>query len=82
LILVGGELTRAGPVLLNAMKEAMRRTAISRAVEHVDIRPGALGDRAELFGTLLLAHERARAAFHARSGFSATSGVQIEGVAS
>jgi predicted NBD/HSP70 family sugar kinase len=67
LILVGGELTRAGPVLLNAVKDAMRRTAIARALEHVDIRPGALGDRAELFGTLLFAHERARRALHARN---------------
>lgn len=82
LILVGGELTRAGPVLLNAMKEAMRRTAISRAVEHVDIRPGALGDRAELFGTLLLAHERARAELRARPSLTAISGVSTEGAAS
>ncbi|MCB8883600.1 ROK family transcriptional regulator [Acidisoma cellulosilytica] len=59
-VLVGGELMRAGSVLLNPLRDAMQRFSIARATEHVRIAPGALGERAELLGTLLFASEKAR----------------------
>lgn len=61
IVIVGGELMRAGDSLLNPLKDAMRRFSIARAVENVRVVPAALGEQAELMGTLLFAGERARA---------------------
>lgn len=58
LILVGGELMRAGDALLVPLRDAMRRFSIARASERVKIMPGGLGEKAELIGTLLFAAER------------------------
>lgn len=60
MVLVGGELMRAGPVLLNPLRDAMQRFSIARATEHVRVAPGALGERAELLGTVLFANEKSR----------------------
>jgi predicted NBD/HSP70 family sugar kinase len=76
-VLVGGELMRAGPVLLNPLRDAMRRFSIARATENVRVMPGALGERAELLGTFLFAHERSRAKPAATSAVSA-SAVSLE----
>jgi predicted NBD/HSP70 family sugar kinase len=58
LVVVGGDLSVAGDVLLEPMREAVRRFAIPAAVEDVDIVAGTLGGRAELLGALALAgHE-------------------------
>jgi len=61
-VIVGGELMRAGDSLLTPLKDAMRRFSIARATENVRVVPAALGEQAELVGTLLFAGERARAA--------------------
>jgi predicted NBD/HSP70 family sugar kinase len=58
LVVVGGDLSVAGDVLLEPMREAVRRFAIPAAMEDVEIVVGALGGRAELLGALALAgHE-------------------------
>jgi predicted NBD/HSP70 family sugar kinase len=60
LVVVGGELSRAGEVLLDPMREAVGRYAIPAATEELPIVAGVLGDRAELLGALALAgHESA-----------------------
>jgi predicted NBD/HSP70 family sugar kinase len=53
-IVVGGNLGLAGDVLLDPMREAVRRRVIPSAAEDVDIVPGVLGDRAELLGAVAL----------------------------
>jgi predicted NBD/HSP70 family sugar kinase len=67
LVIVGGELMRAGYTLLPPLKDSMRRFSIARATENVRVVPAALGEQAELIGTLLYAGERARAAEIARA---------------
>jgi predicted NBD/HSP70 family sugar kinase len=62
IVIVGGELMRAGDTLLNPLKDAMKRFAIARAIENVKVVPAALGEQAELIGCLLFAGEKARAA--------------------
>jgi predicted NBD/HSP70 family sugar kinase len=58
LVVVGGDLSVAGDVLLEPMREAVRRFAIPAASEDVEIVAGTLGGRAELLGALALAgHE-------------------------
>lgn len=75
LVLVGGELARAGTILLEPFEKSMRRYAIARAVEHVQVQNGALGDRAEVLGAILFAAQKDRAASHgadrARAALSA-----------
>jgi len=58
LVVVGGDLSAAGDLLIEPMREAVRRFAIPAAAEDVEIVAGTLGDRAELLGALALAgHE-------------------------
>jgi predicted NBD/HSP70 family sugar kinase len=58
LVVVGGDLSAAGDLLIEPMREAVRRFAIPAAAEDVEILAGTLGDRAELLGALALAgHE-------------------------
>lgn len=53
-IIIGGPLATAGELLLEPLREAVRRYALRAAVEHLTIVPGSLGARAELLGTLVL----------------------------
>jgi predicted NBD/HSP70 family sugar kinase len=53
-IVVGGSLGAASDVLLDPLREAVRRRVIPSAVEDVEIVPGVLGDRAELLGAVAL----------------------------
>jgi glucokinase-like ROK family protein len=53
-IVVGGTLGVAGDVLLDPLREAVRRRVIPSAAEDVEIVPGVLGDRAELLGAVAL----------------------------
>lgn len=69
IVIVGGELMRAGDSLLNPLKDAMRRFSIARAVENVRVVPAALGEQAELMGTLLFAGEKARTTVNAAQLF-------------
>jgi len=78
LVIVGGELMRAGDILLQPLEDTMRRFSIARATENVRVVPAALGEQAELIGTLLYAGERARAA-DARPGASGRTNLTVEG---
>jgi predicted NBD/HSP70 family sugar kinase len=53
-IVVGGELALAGDLLLEPMRESIRRYAVPAAVEDLTVVAGALGERAELMGALAL----------------------------
>jgi predicted NBD/HSP70 family sugar kinase len=53
-VIVGGDLSAAGEVLLEPIRQAVRRNAIPSAVGDVEIASGVLGERAELLGALAL----------------------------
>jgi predicted NBD/HSP70 family sugar kinase len=60
-VIVGGDLSAAGDVLLEPLRHAVHRNAIPSAVEDLEIVPGVLGERAELLGALaLVLHESDR----------------------
>jgi predicted NBD/HSP70 family sugar kinase len=60
-VIVGGDLSAAGEVLLDPLREVVRRNAIPSAVEHLEIVRGILGERAEMLGALaLVIHEADR----------------------
>lgn len=60
-VIVGGELSAAGDVLLDPIRDAVRRNAIPSAVEDLEVEAGVLGERAELLGALaLVMHESDR----------------------
>jgi predicted NBD/HSP70 family sugar kinase len=57
-IVVGGELSAAGELLLEPLRDAVARFAIPAAADHMEVVAGVLGDRAEVLGALALAgHE-------------------------
>lgn len=53
-LVVGGPLAGAGDVLLDALRQAVARSAIPSAAADLDVRRGELGDRAEVLGALAL----------------------------
>jgi predicted NBD/HSP70 family sugar kinase len=57
-IVVGGELAAAGELLLDPMRESLRRGAIRSAADDVIVVEGALGDRAEVLGAVALVLRR------------------------
>ncbi len=60
-VVVGGDLSATGEVLLGPLREEARRNAIPSAAEEVEIVAGVLGERAELLGALaLVMHESDR----------------------
>ena len=52
LVVMGGDLSAAGDVVLEPMREAVQRFAIPAAADDVQITAGTLGDRASLLGAL------------------------------
>jgi predicted NBD/HSP70 family sugar kinase len=54
-VIVGGLLSRTGDVLLDPMRESIRRHAVQAAAEHLEVRPAVFVERAELLGSLALA---------------------------
>jgi predicted NBD/HSP70 family sugar kinase len=66
IVVVGGELSAAGEVLLGPMREAIRRFAIPAATEDLRIVAGVLGERAEVLGALALAGHEAEDPLRAR----------------
>ena len=54
-VIVGGLLSRAGELLLQPIREAIRRHAVFAAAERVDVVAAAFVERAELLGSLALA---------------------------
>ena len=60
-VIVGGDVSAAGDVLLDPMREAVRRNGIPSAVTDFEILAGTLGERAEMLGALaLVMHESER----------------------
>ncbi len=53
-VVVGGSVGQAGDLLLDEMREAVRRTALPTVAEDVEIVPGVLGERAEVLGAIAL----------------------------
>jgi predicted NBD/HSP70 family sugar kinase len=53
-VIVGGDLSAAGEVLLGPLREEARRNAIPSAVGNLEIVAGVLGERAEMLGALAL----------------------------
>jgi predicted NBD/HSP70 family sugar kinase len=58
-VIVGGLLSRTGEVLLQPMRESIRRHAVLAAAESVDVRAAVFVERAELLGALALALQAA-----------------------
>jgi glucokinase-like ROK family protein len=54
LIVVGGDLARAGDTVVDGITESIRRYALPAASDAVRVRAGVLGDRAEVLGALSL----------------------------
>jgi len=65
-VVVGGELSTAGELLLDPMREAVERYAIPAAAKDVEVVPGALGDKAQLLGAVLLVVGQSDRAFSGR----------------
>ncbi len=60
-VIVGGDLSVAGEVLLGPLRDSVRRNAIPSAGEQLEVVGGVLGERAELLGALaLVMHESDR----------------------
>jgi predicted NBD/HSP70 family sugar kinase len=59
LVVVGGDLARAGELLLGPVREAIDRDAMRPAADAVEVRPSALPGRAEVLGALVLAADAA-----------------------
>jgi predicted NBD/HSP70 family sugar kinase len=60
-VIVGGDLSAAGDVLLDPLRRSVRRNALPSAIDQLEIVPGVLGERAELLGALaLVMHETDR----------------------
>lgn len=57
-IVVGGDMARAGEMLLHSVRVGLRRHALGRAATHTDVVVAELGDRASVIGALLLALHR------------------------
>lgn len=57
-LVVGGDLARAGDLLLDAVREGVRRHALPSVSETMTVTTSALGDRSAIQGALLLALDR------------------------
>jgi predicted NBD/HSP70 family sugar kinase len=62
-IVVGGLLSRAGDLLLQPIRDSIRRYTVLAAAECVDVVPAVFVERAELLGSLALALRRSEPAF-------------------
>ena len=54
LLIVGGDLSDAGELLLDGVRESLERSALPTAVQAADVVAGSLGDRAEVLGAIAL----------------------------
>jgi predicted NBD/HSP70 family sugar kinase len=54
LVIVGGDLASAGPVLVDPLRTAIERYGIATSTEAVRVTAGTLGDRAEILGATAL----------------------------
>jgi glucokinase-like ROK family protein len=54
LLIVGGDLSDAGELLLGGVRESLERSALPTAAQAADVVAGSLGDRAEVLGAIAL----------------------------
>ncbi len=54
-VIIGGQLSRAGDLLLEPIRQSIRRCAVLAAAERVEVVPAVFVERAELLGSLALA---------------------------
>ncbi|UZN02096.1 ROK family transcriptional regulator [Cellulomonas sp. S1-8] len=54
-VVVGGELSETGEVLLGPLRDAVRRRVLLNQIAPLEVVPAALGQRAEVMGALVLA---------------------------
>ena len=54
-VIIGGLLSRAGDVLMNSLRESIRRHSVQAAAEALDVRTAVFVERAELLGSVALA---------------------------
>jgi glucokinase-like ROK family protein len=66
MVVVGGLLSRAGELVLDQVRESVRRCAVAAAADRVQVVPAVLGDRAELIGALALVVRGPNPVFAAR----------------
>jgi predicted NBD/HSP70 family sugar kinase len=66
LVVVGGDLAAAGDLLLDGMRESLRRAALPAAFAGARVVAGTLGERAEALGALALVVSEADGAFPTR----------------
>ncbi|WDZ89035.1 ROK family transcriptional regulator [Nocardiopsis sp. HUAS JQ3] len=58
-VIVGGDLARAGDLLLDPMRRSMELGSLSSALERLELVPSALGRDASLYGALRMAAQQA-----------------------
>jgi predicted NBD/HSP70 family sugar kinase len=73
MVVVGGDLSAAGELLLGPLREAVVRTALPAATEGLDVVAGELGERANVLGALALAIANSEQAVAARIAATSTS---------
>ena len=66
MVVVGGDLSAAGELLLDPLRESIERYALPAATEQLDVVAGELGERANLLGALALAIAQSGEAVAAR----------------
>ena len=66
MVVVGGDLSAAGELLLEPLRESVFRYALPTATDGLDVVAGELGDRANLLGALALAIAQSEQAVAAR----------------
>ena len=66
MVVIGGELSTAGELLLDPLRESIERYALPTATERLEVVAGELGERANLLGALALAIAQSGEAVAAR----------------
>jgi predicted NBD/HSP70 family sugar kinase len=66
MVVVGGDLSAAGELLLGPLRESVQRSALSIATQGLDVVAGELGERANVLGALALAIAQSEHAVAAR----------------
>jgi predicted NBD/HSP70 family sugar kinase len=66
MVVVGGDLSAAGELLLGPLRESVMRSAVPMATEGLDVVAGVLGERANVLGALALAIAQSEQAVAAR----------------